>query len=162
LTGDYRKRTRVRGIDVSLDGDLLSALVGLMAEDRETMVPTRLSVLVYLYFTQQATFPVLQKTLRLTSGNLSCHLKKLEEMGLIRISKRFVDLKPTTWAVLTKDGAGCVKNQMIRMRELVLKVVKERPRPNEYFLKTYALSKPHPPILIGAGGEKIIPNVSVL
>jgi DNA-binding MarR family transcriptional regulator len=98
-----------------------------MAEDRETMVPTRLSVLVYLYFTQHATFPVLQKKLGLTSGNLSSHLRKLEEMGLIRISKRFVDLKPTTFAVLTRDGAERVRSQMIRMRELVSKVVEKEP-----------------------------------
>jgi DNA-binding MarR family transcriptional regulator len=98
-----------------------------MEEDRETMVPARLSVLVYLYFTQNATFTVLQKKLGLTSGNLSSHLRKLEEMGLIRISKRFVDLKPTTIAVLTKDGAERVRNQMIRMRELVSKVVEKEP-----------------------------------
>ncbi len=108
---------------MSLDGDILSALVGLMEEDRETMVPTRLSILVYLYFTQNATFPVLQKKLGLTSGNLSSHLRKLEELGLIRISKRFVDLKPTTFTVLTLEGAERVRNQMARMRELVSMVV---------------------------------------
>lgn len=108
---------------MSLDGDLLTALVGLMEEDSETMVPTRLSVLVYLYFTQHATFSVLQKKLGLTSGNLSSHLRKMEELGFIRISKRFVDLKPTTFAVLTKEGAERVRNQMIRMRELVSMVV---------------------------------------
>ncbi|MHA2080763.1 MAG: transcriptional regulator [Candidatus Thorarchaeota archaeon] len=110
------------------DGDLLSALVGLMVEDRETMGPARLSVLVYLYFTQHATFPVLQKKLGLTSGNLSSHLRKLEELGLIRISKRFVDLKPTTFAVLTKEGAERVRSQMVRMRELVSKVVDQEPK----------------------------------
>jgi DNA-binding MarR family transcriptional regulator len=114
---------------LSLDGDLLSALVGLMEEDRETMVPTRLSILIYLYFTQYATFPVLQKKLELTSGNLSSHLRKLEEMGLIRISKRFVDLKPTTFAVLTPDGAERVRSQMIRMRHLVSKVIEKKPEP---------------------------------
>ncbi|MFX1483996.1 MAG: transcriptional regulator [Promethearchaeota archaeon] len=112
---------------MSLDGDLLSALVGLIEEDRETMVPARLSILVYLYFTQYATFPVLQKKLSLTSGNLSSHLRKLEEIGLIRISKRFVDLKPTTFAVLTQEGAEQVRNQMVRMRELVSKVVDRVP-----------------------------------
>ena len=106
-----------------LDGDLLSSLLGLMEEDRETMVPTRLSILVYLYFTQNATFPVLQKKLGLTSGNLSSHLRKLEELGLIRISKRFVDLKPTTFAILKPEGAERVRSQMIRMRELVSKVI---------------------------------------
>jgi DNA-binding MarR family transcriptional regulator len=108
---------------LGLDGDLISALVGLMEEDRDTMVPTRLSILVYLYFTQNAIFTVLQKKLGLTSGNLSSHLRKLEKMGFIRISKRFVDLKPTTFAVLTPDGAEQVKRQMARMREIVTMVV---------------------------------------
>ena len=112
---------------MSLGGDLLSALVGLMEEDSDTMVPVRLSVLVYLYFTQHATFSVLQKKLGLTSGNLSSHLKKLENLGLIRISKRFVDLKPTTFAVLTKDGAERVRNQMGRLRELVSMIVDMEP-----------------------------------
>lgn len=108
---------------MSLDGDRLSALIGLMDEDSETMVPARLSILVYLYFTQNATFPVLQKKLGLTSGNLSSHLRKLEELGLIRISKRFVDLRPTTFAVLTKEGAQRIRSQMVRMRELVSMVM---------------------------------------
>lgn len=84
-----------------------------------------LSILIYLYFTQNATFPVLQKKLGLTSGNLSSHLRKLEELGLIRISKRFVDLRPTTFAVITKEGAERVKSQMVRMRELVSLVIEK-------------------------------------
>ena len=108
-----------------LDGNLLSTLIGLMEEDRDTMVPTRLSILVYLYFTQNATFPVLQKKLGLTSGNLSSHLRKLEKLNLIRISKRFVDLKPTTFAVITLEGAERVKSQMVRLRELVSLVIEE-------------------------------------
>jgi len=98
-----------------------------MEEDRETMVPTRLSVLVYLYFAQHAAFSDLQKRLGLTSGNLSSHLRKLEELGLIRISKRFIDLKPRTLVVLTREGAERVHNQMIRMRELVSMVVDKEP-----------------------------------
>lgn len=112
---------------MNLDGNLLSVLVGFMEEDRETMVPTRLSILVYLYFTQNATFPVLQKKLGLTSGNLSSHLRKLEELGLIRISKRFVNLKPTTFAVITKEGSERVRSQMVRMRELVSLVIEKKP-----------------------------------
>ncbi|MCK5265381.1 MAG: transcriptional regulator [Candidatus Thorarchaeota archaeon] len=108
-----------------MDGNLLSTLIGLMEEDRDTMVPTRLSILVYLYFTQNATFPVLQKKLGLTSGNLSSHLRKLEKLNLIRISKRFVDLKPTTFAVITLEGAERVKSQMVRLRELVSLVIEE-------------------------------------
>ncbi|MFW9919696.1 MAG: transcriptional regulator [Candidatus Thorarchaeota archaeon] len=106
-----------------MEVDILSVLVGLIEENRETMVPTRFSILVYLYFTQNVTFSVLQKKLGLTSGNLSSHLNKLEKMGLIRIKKGFVNLKPTTTVVLVKEGSEHVRDQMIRMRELVSMVV---------------------------------------
>lgn len=104
---------------MSLDGDVLNALVGLMEEDRETFVPARLSILVYLYFTQNAQFTQLQKKLKLTSGNLSSHLRKLQDKGFVKITKHFVELKPTTIVVITKEGIEKVRSQLIRMRELV-------------------------------------------
>jgi DNA-binding MarR family transcriptional regulator len=104
---------------LKLDEELLRALVGLMEDDKETFVPARLSILVYLYFTQKAKFTSLQKKLNLTSGNLSSHLKKLQDMGLVRISKRFVELKPTTLVVITQEGAERVRSQLLRMREIV-------------------------------------------
>ncbi len=104
---------------MSLDGDVLNALVGLMKEDRETFVPARLSILVYLYFTQKAQFTQLQKKLKLTSGNLSSHLRKLQDKGFVKIIKHFVELKPTTIVMITKEGTEKVRSQLIRMRELV-------------------------------------------
>ncbi len=113
---------------MNLDGDLLGALAGLMGEDKDTFVPARLSILMYLYFTTTARFTKLQKTLGMTAGNLSSHLRKLEEMKLIRISKRFVDLKPTTLITITIDGTERVRSQVSRMRELVSAVMnKESP-----------------------------------
>ena len=90
-----------------------------MDEDKDVFVPSRLSILVYLYFTQSAKFTNLQKKLNMTSGNLSSHLRKLQEMGLVRISKRFVELKPTTLVVITQDGTERVRTQLLRMREIV-------------------------------------------
>jgi DNA-binding MarR family transcriptional regulator len=101
----------------------MAALVGLLEEDRDTFVPARLSILVYLFFTQSARFTELQKTLKLTSGNLSSHLRKLEGKELIRISKRFVELKPTTIISITQEGSEKVRGQLLRMRELVLMAV---------------------------------------
>ncbi|MHA1960462.1 MAG: transcriptional regulator [Candidatus Thorarchaeota archaeon] len=108
---------------MDLDESLMAALVGLLEEDRDTFVPARLSILVYLFFTQSARFTELQKTLKLTSGNLSSHLRKLEGKELIRISKRFVELKPTTIISITQEGSEKVRGQLLRMRELVLMAV---------------------------------------
>jgi DNA-binding MarR family transcriptional regulator len=98
---------------------VLDALVGFMEEDRETFVPARLSILVYLYFTQKAQFTQLQKKLSLTSGNLSSHLRKLQDLQLVKISKHFVDLKPTTIVTITSEGIEKVRTQLLRMREVV-------------------------------------------
>ena len=112
---------------MSLDGDVLNALVGLMKEDRETFVPARLSILVYLYFTQNAQFTQLQKKLNLTSGNLSSHLRKLQDKNLVKISKHFVELKPTTIVMITKEGIVKVRSQLVRMKELVSAAIEQKP-----------------------------------
>ncbi len=114
-------------MSLSLDGDVLNALVGFMEEDRETFVPARLSILVYLYFTQKAQFTHLQNKLNLTSGNLSSHLRKLQDMKLVKISKHFVELKPTTIVTITKEGIEKVQSQLVRMRELVSAAVLKIP-----------------------------------
>jgi len=97
-----------------------------MEEDREAFVPARLSILVYLYFTQSTKFTSLQKKLGLTSGNLSSHLRKLEALRYVRISKYFVELKPTTVVSITQEGAQRVQTQLARMRELVGAAIEEQ------------------------------------
>ena len=116
---------------MALSGDILAALVGLMKEDRETFVPARLSILTYLYFTQSAKFTDLQNTLKLTSGNLSSHLRKLQGLELVKISKHFVELKPTTVVKITQDGAERVRAQLLRMRDLVSIVIEQAGTPNQ-------------------------------
>ena len=42
--------------------------------------------------------------LEATQGNLSVHLKKLEEAGYVAISKSFVNNKPLTRIAITSEG----------------------------------------------------------
>src|SRR3954464_11824971 len=72
--------------------------------DRLIHEPGRLAVLTVLSSVESADFVFLQRTTNLTKGNLSSHLTKLEEAGLIRIEKRFVRKKPNTNVSLTADG----------------------------------------------------------
>jgi len=102
-----------------------------MNEDREAFVPARLSILVYLYFTHSAKFTNIQKKLNLTSGNLSSHVRKLEAIGLVSISKGFVDLRPTTVVFITDKGMERVREQLVKMRELVSAVVEQGDVPVE-------------------------------
>jgi DNA-binding MarR family transcriptional regulator len=72
--------------------------------DRLIHEPGRLAILTVLSSVESADFVFLQRTTNLTKGNLSSHLAKLEEAGLIRIEKRFVRKKPNTNVSLTAVG----------------------------------------------------------
>ena len=64
----------------------------------------RLGIMVYLADAEAADFTELKTVLEATQGNLSVHLKKLEEAGFIAIDKSFKDNKPLTRVSITRDG----------------------------------------------------------
>ena len=64
----------------------------------------RLGIMVYLADVEAADFTELKTVLEATQGNLSVHLKKLEEAGYVAISKSFVNNKPLTRAAITLEG----------------------------------------------------------
>ncbi len=72
--------------------------------DRLIHEPGRLAILTVLSSLKTADFVFLGRATGLTNGNLSSHLTKLEEAGLVRIEKRFVGKRPNTSAALTADG----------------------------------------------------------
>jgi DNA-binding transcriptional ArsR family regulator len=72
--------------------------------DRLVHEPGRLAILTVLSSISSADFTFLQRATGLTKGNLSSHLTKLEDGGLLTIEKRFVRKKSHTTASLTKLG----------------------------------------------------------
>ena len=72
--------------------------------DRLVHEPGRLAILTVLSSVKAADFVFLQRATGLTKGNLSSHLTKLEEAGLVEISKSFVRKKPNTKVALTAVG----------------------------------------------------------
>ena len=46
----------------------------------------------------------IQQTLGLTGGNLTAHLRKLEDAGYLVTAKEFLDSKPRTWLQATSSG----------------------------------------------------------
>ena len=64
----------------------------------------RLGIMVYLADADSADFTELKTVLEATHGNLSVHLKKLEEAGYVAISKSFKDNKPLTRVAITHRG----------------------------------------------------------
>ena len=64
----------------------------------------RLGIMVYLADVEAADFTELKTVLEATQGNLSVHLKKLDEAGYVAISKSFVNNKPLTRIAITPQG----------------------------------------------------------
>ncbi|MEN3748917.1 transcriptional regulator [Sphingomonas sp. HF-S3] len=64
----------------------------------------RLGIMAYLADAEAADFNELKALLQATQGNLSVHLRKLEDAGYIAIEKSFAGRKPLTRARLTPAG----------------------------------------------------------
>lgn len=89
--------------------------------DRLIHEPGRLAILTVLSSVKAADFVFLQRTVGLTKGNLSSHLTKLEDAGLVAIEKRFVLKKPNTNIALTPEGRRRVTahwQQLERLKSL--------------------------------------------
>ena len=66
--------------------------------------PARLAILSALSACESADFLFLQRITGLSKGNLSSHLVRLEDGGLVTVTKEFVDRVPRTVAALTPLG----------------------------------------------------------
>jgi DNA-binding MarR family transcriptional regulator len=79
----------------------------------------RLGVMAYLSTAETAEFGALKARLQATDGNLSVHLRKLEEAGYVAIDKSFVDRKPLTRVTLTDQGRAAFIRYLDAMARLV-------------------------------------------
>jgi DNA-binding MarR family transcriptional regulator len=70
------------------------------------------------------TFNDLKRECDLTDGNLSRHLKALEETGAIRIEKTFVDAKPRTTVFLSDAGRKSFLEYLQALEEVLHKAAK--------------------------------------
>lgn len=67
----------------------------------------------------RASFAELKAHAGVTDGNLSVHLRKLEDAGYVGIEKAFVARKPLTTAVLTDAGRDAWIAYLDRMGALL-------------------------------------------
>jgi DNA-binding transcriptional ArsR family regulator len=86
--------------------------------DRRVHDPARLAILTALSACERADFLFLQRITGLTKGNLSSHLSKLEEAGLVEIEKRFVEKKTQTLVRLSGDGRQTIEGYWKEMQQL--------------------------------------------
>jgi len=79
----------------------------------------RLGVMAYLADAEVADFTELKAALDATQGNLSIHLRKLEEAGYVEIEKSFLGRKPLTRLRMTAKGRKAFADYLAALDKLV-------------------------------------------
>jgi len=93
--------------------------------------PNRLSIMSALCASDNGmTFNELKNICGLTDGNLSRHLKVLEEAGAVQIEKKFVDNKPKTTIFISSTGLERFNDYLAALGE-ILKKAKKAMRPEK-------------------------------
>lgn len=87
--------------------------------DRLVHSRIRLAVLSILAAVEDAGFTYLRDQVNTTDGNLSTHMKKLEEAGYVEVEKRFRDRKPQTRYRMTSEGREAFREYVDRLERIV-------------------------------------------
>lgn len=89
--------------------------------DRLIHEPARLLIVTILSTVESADFLFLQRETGLTKGNLSAHLRKLEDAGYVDIEKTFKGKLPLTVCKLTEAGRDAFDRYRQQMQDFIEK-----------------------------------------
>lgn len=92
-------------------------LQSILALDRLVHEPARLAILSVLSGVEWAEFKTVESITRLTKGNLSSHLAKLEEGGYVAIHKGYRGKVPLTTLAITKQGSEALEGYWEQIRQ---------------------------------------------
>lgn len=81
----------------------------------------RLAIMAVLISVEFADFTYLKEQVNTTDGNLSVHIKKLEDAGYISVTKDFVDRKPRTICKISAKGRQAFEIYVSRLEKLIRK-----------------------------------------
>lgn len=97
---------------------MASVFEEMAALDRLVHEPSRLAILTALSTCRRADFVFLKRITGLTVGNLSSHISKLQEAGLVSVEKQFVGRRPNTMVELTPQGRAAVEKHWQQLEAL--------------------------------------------
>ncbi|MBT7333815.1 MAG: transcriptional regulator [Gammaproteobacteria bacterium] len=81
----------------------------------------RLAAIAYISGAGEADFTSIKKVVDTSDGNLSVHLRKLEEAGYVTVTKTFNARKPQTIYALSDSGRNAWLEYLEQMRALVMR-----------------------------------------
>ena len=102
--------------NASRDQDELHPLADI---DQVIHASARLMVLTYLYVVESVDYVFLKNQTGLTWGNLSTHLKKLEEAGYVAVDKGYKGKKPHSLICLTDQGRSAFRDYKESMKQVL-------------------------------------------
>jgi DNA-binding MarR family transcriptional regulator len=79
----------------------------------------RLLIMSLLAASESLSFKELKEYLKMTDGNLSVHMRTLEESGYVLVRKSFVDRKPRTEYSLTDEGRHAFQEHIRALEEII-------------------------------------------
>jgi DNA-binding MarR family transcriptional regulator len=87
--------------------------------DRVIHEKGRMAIMSLLAATPELSFTELRDSLNMTDGNLSMHLKTLQESGYVAITKTFQERKPLTTCSLTAKGRKAFAEYIDLLEQIV-------------------------------------------
>jgi len=72
-----------------------------------------------LYINVSVSYNSLKDSLDATDGNLASHLKHLEKLDYISVSKSFIDRKPNTEYTITENGKHAFEKHINTLEEIL-------------------------------------------
>ena len=81
--------------------------------------PARLAIMMLLYVVEGADFLYVKTQTKLTNGNLSSHLGKLEDVAYVEIEKTYSGKVPRTMIRMTDAGRGAFRIYLDAMRDAI-------------------------------------------
>ena len=87
--------------------------------DELILSKTRLGIISALISGDKLEFTYLRNTLKLSDGNLSVQIRKLEDAGYIKVEKIFIERKPKTFCKITAKGRKAVRELIRKLEGLV-------------------------------------------
>lgn len=87
--------------------------------DRVIHEKGRLAILAALAASPELAFTELRSLLEMTDGNLTTHIRTLQEAGHVAVTKSYRDQRPLTTCALTRSGREAFTRQVDLLAQIV-------------------------------------------
>jgi DNA-binding MarR family transcriptional regulator len=87
--------------------------------DRVIHEKGRMALMSLLAASSELSFTEMRDALNMTDGNLSVHLRTLQEAGYIAVTKQFQDRRPLTTCTLTEEGRKAFATYIDLLEQIV-------------------------------------------